>query len=59
MSEIVDEPNPTQLSDNRISDSINTPSTRDLHNIPAAYRLNGKKLFKVVSVCSNLSKRKA
>lgn len=46
MSEIVDELNPTQLSDNRNSDSINTPSTEDLQNIPAAHRLNGKNYLK-------------
>lgn len=46
MSEIIDEPNPIQLSDNRNTDSINTPSTGDLQNIPTAYRLIGKNYLK-------------
>ncbi|KAL9419015.1 hypothetical protein AB3S75_036882 [Citrus x aurantiifolia] len=46
MSEIVDELNHTQLSDNWNSDSMNTPSTGDLQNIPAAHRLNGKNYLK-------------
>lgn len=48
MSEIVDKPHTplTQLSDNKNSASMKTPSTGYLQNMQAAHKLNGKNYLK-------------